>query len=155
MAVDAIRRFHPDQLSDIPDLPIEDQYQQEFYRCLFPLLIERHITVAPEYLIKTGIRSGRIDFLVPQKQWGVELLRSGDRIQQHMQRFKTKGPYFPLLREKLIQEYIVLNFTRTPPRKSYPAYRGHLYHIVFSEDFRSVRVVDASDLSEVIAFVLG
>ncbi|RAH71854.1 uncharacterized protein BO66DRAFT_436731 [Aspergillus aculeatinus CBS 121060] len=155
MAVDAIRRFHPNQLCDTPALPIEAQCQQEFYRYLFPLLIERHITIAPESLIKTGIRSGRMDFLVPQKQWGVDLLRSGDRIQQHMQRFKHKGPYFPLLRDKLIQEYIVLNFTRTPPRKRYPAYRGHLYHVVFSEDFRSVRVVDASDLSEVITLVLA
>ncbi|RAH48842.1 uncharacterized protein BO95DRAFT_511987 [Aspergillus brunneoviolaceus CBS 621.78] len=142
MTVDAIRKFHPDQLAGTPAMPIEDQCQKEFYRCLFPLLIERHITVAPEYLIKTGIRSGRMDLLVPQKQWGVDLLRSGDRIQQHMQRFKNKGPYYPLLRDKLIQEYLVLNFTRTPPRKSYPAYRGHLYHIVLSGE------VDGADIGD-------
>ncbi|PYI16382.1 hypothetical protein BO99DRAFT_435501 [Aspergillus violaceofuscus CBS 115571] len=68
MAVDAIRRVHPDQLSNPPAMPIEDLCQKEFYRCLFPLLIESQITVSPEYLIKTGLRSGRIDFLVPQKQ---------------------------------------------------------------------------------------
>ncbi|PYH86816.1 hypothetical protein BO82DRAFT_379929 [Aspergillus uvarum CBS 121591] len=96
MAVDAIRRFHPDQLSNTPAMPIEDQCQKD------------QLTVSPEYLIKTGLRSGRIDFLVPQKQWGVELLRSGDRIRQHMQRFKKNGPYFPMLRKELIQEYIVL-----------------------------------------------
>ncbi|PYI25965.1 hypothetical protein BP00DRAFT_461387 [Aspergillus indologenus CBS 114.80] len=151
MAVDAIRRFHPDQLANPPAMPIKDQCQKEFYRCLFPLLIENHITIAPEYLIPTGIRSG-IDFLVPQRKWGVDLLRHGDRIKQHMQRFKNKGQS---LQEEPIQEYIVLNFTRTQPRKSYPEYRGHLYHIIFADDSRSVRVVDASDRSEVITFVLA
>ncbi|OJJ94765.1 hypothetical protein ASPACDRAFT_64920 [Aspergillus aculeatus ATCC 16872] len=130
MAIDAIRKFDPCQLSsrlrtlEGDPIPIEDQYQKEFYRCLFPLLLEYQIKMAPEYLIKTGVRSGRIDFLIEQKRWGLELLRNGDRVKQHMQRFKKDE------------------------------YRGHLYHVVFSGDFRIVRIIDASDLSEVITLVL-
>lgn len=33
-------------------------------------------------------------------------------------------------------------------------FRGHLYHVVFSENYRKVKVIDASDLSEVDSFVL-
>ncbi|PYH86306.1 hypothetical protein BO82DRAFT_371192 [Aspergillus uvarum CBS 121591] len=147
MAIDAIRTFDPCQLSgrlrtlEGDSIPIEDQYQTEFYRCLSPLLLEYQIKMAPEFLIKTGVRSGRIDFLIEQK-WGLELLRNSDRIRQHMQRFEED------------EDYIVLNFTRNVPQKGYPEYRGHLYHVVFTNDFRIVRIIDASDLTEVITLVL-
>ncbi|RAH75635.1 uncharacterized protein BO66DRAFT_445672 [Aspergillus aculeatinus CBS 121060] len=160
MAIDAIRKFDPCQLSsrlrtlEGDPIPIEDQYQKEFYRCLFPLLLEYQIKMAPEYLIKSGVRSGRIDFLIEQKRWGLELLRNSNRVRQHMQRFKKDGQYFTMLNRKLIQDYVVLNFTRKMPQKSYAEYRGHLYHVVFSEDFRIVRIIDASDLSEVTTLVL-
>ncbi|PYI27682.1 hypothetical protein BP00DRAFT_352884 [Aspergillus indologenus CBS 114.80] len=160
MAIDAIRKFDPCQLSgrlrtlNGDSIPIEDQYQKEFYRCLFPLLLEYQIKMAPEYLIKTGVRSGRIDFLIEQKKWGLELLRNSDRIRQHMQRFEEDGPYFTMIKKRLIEDYVVLNFTRNVPQKAYPEYRGHLYHVVFTNDFRNVRIIDASDLTEVNTLVL-
>ncbi|PYI26287.1 hypothetical protein BP00DRAFT_430457 [Aspergillus indologenus CBS 114.80] len=155
MATEAIRQFDPHQLSKTAST-LEDQYQKEFYRCLFPLLLEYQIAMSPEYLIKktAGLRSGRIDFLVEQKKWGLELMRDGDRITQHMRRFKEDGPYFAMIRDGLMEDYIVVNFTQSRPRRKYPGYRGHLYHVVFSEDCRNVQVLDASDLSEVVAFVL-
>jgi len=33
-------------------------------------------------------------------------------------------------------------------------YRGHLYHVVFSQNYREVEVLDASDLGVVKCFVL-
>ncbi|RAH63999.1 uncharacterized protein BO66DRAFT_406762 [Aspergillus aculeatinus CBS 121060] len=155
MATEAIRQFDPHQLSKTART-LEDQYQKEFYRCLFPLLLEYQIAMLPEYLIKktAGLRSGRIDFLVEQKKWGLELMCDGDRITQYMRRFEKDGPYFAMIRDELMEDYIVLNFTQTRPRRKYPGYRGHLYHVVFSEDCRNVQVLDASDLSEVVAFVL-
>ncbi|RAH40266.1 uncharacterized protein BO95DRAFT_457555 [Aspergillus brunneoviolaceus CBS 621.78] len=119
MATEAIRHFDPHQLSKTART-LEDQYQKEFYRCLFPLLLEYQIAMSPEYLIK----------------------KTAD------------GPYFAMIRDELMDDYIVLNFTQTRPRRKYPGYRGHLYHVVFSEDCRNVQVLDASDLSEVVAFVL-
>ncbi|PYI23954.1 hypothetical protein BO99DRAFT_418681 [Aspergillus violaceofuscus CBS 115571] len=160
MAIDAIRKFDPCQLSgrlrtlNGDSVPIEDQYQKEFYRCLFPLLLEYQIKMAPEYLIKTGVRSGRIDFLIEQKKWGLELLRNSDRIRQYMQRFEEDGQYFTMIKKRLIEDYVVLNFTRNAPQKGYPEYRGHLYHVVFTNDFRIVRIIDASDLTEVSPLVL-
>ncbi|PYH88957.1 hypothetical protein BO71DRAFT_488349 [Aspergillus ellipticus CBS 707.79] len=88
------------------------------------------------------------------KKWGLELLRSGDRIKQHMQRFKKKGQYFGLIENGSMEHFVVLDFTQAPQKKPHPEYRNNLYHIMFSEEFRRVHVIDASDLSEVDSFVL-
>ena len=47
----------------------------------------------------------------------------------------------------------------TPPGLSFELtssleYRGHLYHVVFSQNYREVEVIDASDLSVVQSFAL-
>lgn len=121
MATEAIRHFDPHQLSKTART-LKDQYQKEFYRCLFPLLLEYQIAMSPEYLIKktAGLQSGRIDFLVEQKKWGLELMRDGDRITQHMRRFGKDGPYFAMIRDELMDDYIVLNFTQIRPRRKHP-----------------------------------
>lgn len=125
MALDAIKRFQPCQLSDAPrglagnSLPLEGQYQKEFYRCLFPLL-DGHVVMSPEFIIKAGTKGGTIDFLVAQKKWGLELLRDRDRLQQHMERFEPNGQYFTMIKEGKMDQYIVLDFTNKLPQKSRP-----------------------------------
>ena len=47
----------------------------------------------------------------------------------------------------------------TPPGLSFELtssleYGGHLYHVVFSQNYRKVEVIDASDLSVVQSFAL-
>ncbi|KAL3433467.1 hypothetical protein BDV09DRAFT_196699 [Aspergillus tetrazonus] len=159
LALDAIRGFQPRQLSDAPRFltgnisPLEDQYQKEFYRCLFPLL-DGHVIMSPEYVIKAGTNGGTIDFLVAQKKWGLELLRDRDRISQHMARFEPGGQYFIMIQNGEMEQYAVLDFTDKLPQKFRPEFRGNLYHVVFSENFRKVKVIDASDLSEVDSVVL-
>ncbi|KAL4814738.1 hypothetical protein BDW67DRAFT_176907 [Aspergillus spinulosporus] len=159
LALDAIRCFQPRQLLDAPCSltgnipPLEDQYQKEFYRCLFPLL-DGHVIMSPEYVIKQGTDGGTIDFLVPQKKWGLELLRDRDRISQHMARFEPGGQYYTMIQNGKMEQYAVLDFTDKPPQKFRPEFRGHLYHVVFSENHRKVKVIDASDLSVVDSFVL-
>jgi len=80
LAIDAIMWFQPRQLSDPRrslagnTLPLEDQYQKEFYRCLFTVL-DGHVVMSPEFVIKAGTKGGTIDFLVARKKWGLELLR--------------------------------------------------------------------------------
>ncbi|KAL4744277.1 hypothetical protein BDW72DRAFT_212891 [Aspergillus terricola var. indicus] len=159
LALVAIRRFQPRQLSDVPRSltgntpPLEDQYQKEFHRCLFPLL-DGHVIMSPEYVIKAGTNGGIIDFLVAQKKWGLELLRDRDRISQHMARFEPGGQYFTMIQSGKMEQYVVLDFTDKFPQKSRPEFRGYLYHVVFSENYGKVKVTDGSDLSEVDSFVL-
>lgn len=126
MAVDAIAHFHPHQLSDAPrssaddSSPLEDQYQKEFYRCLFPML-DGHVVMSPEYVIKTDTtKGGTIDFLVARKKWGLELLRDRDRLVEHMKRFEPGGQYFSMIQSGNMEQYIVLDFTNILPKKPRP-----------------------------------
>ena len=41
----------------------------------------------PEY----GTGEGRVDFYILAKEWGVELLRDGDRLAEHSGRFSQPG----------------------------------------------------------------
>lgn len=130
LAIDAIMQFRPRQLSDSPrslagnTLPLEDQYQKEFYRCLFAIL-DGHIVTSPEYVIKTGTRGGTIDFLVDRKKWGLELLRDRDRLVGHMKRFEPGGQYFSMIQSGRMKLYIVLDFTVTQPTKPRPGNTLH------------------------------
>lgn len=125
LAVDAIMQFRPRQLSDPPrsltgnSLPLEDQYQKEFYRCLFTIL-DGHVVTSPEFVIKAGIKGGTIDFLVARKKWGLELLRDCDRLVEHMKMFEPGGQYFSMTQSGDMEQYIVLDLTVTPPTKPRP-----------------------------------
>ncbi|KAL4961801.1 uncharacterized protein BDV14DRAFT_192003 [Aspergillus stella-maris] len=161
LAIHTITHFQPCQLANAPRsmamagnlLPLEDQYQEEFYRCLFPIL-DGHFIMSPEFIIKTGPKSGTIDFLISGKKWGLEFLRERDRLAEHMERFETGGQYYSMLLSGEMEQYIVLDFTNTAPKKPRPEYKGKLYHVVFSENYREVDVIDASDLSVIKSFVL-
>ncbi|EED20554.1 hypothetical protein TSTA_037720 [Talaromyces stipitatus ATCC 10500] len=80
LAIGAIRGIIiPRHLSDPPrsasggSLPLEDQYQKEFYRSFYTLLDGR-VLISPEYVAKRGKGGGTIDFLLSTKKWGFELL---------------------------------------------------------------------------------
>ena len=132
LAVDAIKQFRPCQLSDPPrslaanTMPLEDQYQKEFYRCLFNIL-EGHVVTSPEFVIKSGTKGGTIDFYVTRKKWGLELLRDRDRLVGHMERFKSGGQYFSMIQSGEMEQYIVLDFTVGQPRKPHPGNTQTLY----------------------------
>ncbi|KAJ2926640.1 hypothetical protein H1R20_g10453, partial [Candolleomyces eurysporus] len=64
--------------SDEPKAQIHD----EFYRCCH---IHAHGTV--RNYSRLGTQGGRVDFLIPGKWWGIELLREGDDLEKHYSRF--------------------------------------------------------------------
>jgi len=125
LAIDAIMRFRPRQLSDPPrslagnTSPLEDQYQREFYRCLFNML-DGHVIVSPEFVVKAGTKGGTIDFLIARKKWGLELLRDRDRLVEHMKRFEPGGQYFGMIQSGEMEQYIVLDFAVGEPTKPRP-----------------------------------
>jgi len=123
--IQIIKRFSPLNLSCprlvgpyyFQTLP-EAQYQNEFYRCCYDLTAGS-LTTLPEF----GTGDGRVDFYIPSKKWGVELLRDGQLLEQHSRRFAPTGQYGRTLD---IDEYIVLDFrtkrvVQTHPRKSIPS----------------------------------
>jgi hypothetical protein len=129
-------QFRPRQLSDPPrslagnTLPLEDQYQKEFYRCLFTIL-DGHVITSPEFVFKAGTKGGTIDFLVARKKWGLELLRDRDRLVEDMKRFEPSGQYFSMIQSGGMEQYIVLDFTVARPTKPRP---GNVYSLRLSFD---------------------
>lgn len=62
---------------------------------------------APAVLSQAGKRSGEIDFYVNTKlHWGIELMRLGDRLENHVKRFEKGGKYFT----PNIQEFAIVDF---------------------------------------------
>jgi hypothetical protein len=86
----------------------EAQYQDEFYRCCRERS-NRGLLTFPEF----GTAKGRVDFYIPTKRWGVELLRDGDRLAQHAGRFSQTGIYQQTL---ALSDYIILDFRKTLPK---------------------------------------
>ena len=76
--------------------------------------------MSPEFLIKTGIKGGTIDFYVAQKKWGLEFLRNRDRVLEHMQRFEPNGQYYHMIEQGKMEQFIVIDFTNELPKKAYP-----------------------------------
>lgn len=110
-----IREFKPQQFSiprsgpTVLQRPTEAQYQDEFYRC-FHLCTESSLVTFPE----DRNASGRVDFFIPHKNWGVELLRDGHDLDQHTGRFSTGDSYQSNF---VLEDYIILDFRRNMLRK--------------------------------------
>jgi hypothetical protein len=119
LVVDFIHAFSPHALSTERRVgpgyiqrPPEAQYQDEFYRCCH-IVSNGSLVTFPEF----GTKRGRVDFYIPSKRWGVELLRNGDRLEQHSGRFSQTGSYGTSL---TVSDYIILDCRTTYPTKSHP-----------------------------------
>lgn len=90
--------------------PVEASFQDEFYRSFRSLLPGIGI------MGKWGVDiNGKVDFMVLDPGWGVELLRDGDRIAEHCERFRPNGAYFPSVQSGKMKEHLILDC-----RHSYP-----------------------------------
>lgn len=113
VCIAAIQRFSPCNLQSRHEGPNdqwsipEATFQDELYRCIFKELCG--CLIYSEYMHDRG---GRVDFLIPGKQWGIELLQNGriKNIVEHSERFGPSGKYS---KWGIIQEYIIINFCHT------------------------------------------
>ncbi len=116
-AVTVIRMFSPQVLAatgrqigpGFIQCPPEAQFQDEFYRCCHRYSKGSLVTF-PEY----GTKSDRVDFYVPFKKWGIELLRDGNQLEQRSIRFSSTGAYKGTI---ALSDYIILDFRAKPPKK--------------------------------------
>ena len=103
----------------------EAQFQDEFYSASSKLA--NGSVSFPEF----GSKTGRIDFFIRSKKWGVELLRDGNRLGQHARRF-TEGEYGKWIEKGWMSDYIIIDFRTRHPRI---VHRGRLLvdicHIVY------------------------
>jgi hypothetical protein len=117
--INVIRRFSRQILSAERTIgpgcvqrPPEAQFQDEFYRCCREYS-KRGLLPFPEF----GTAKGRVDFYIPARGWGVELLRDGDRLERHVGRFSDTGIYHTTLP---LSDYIILDFRKTRPKRAHP-----------------------------------
>ena len=87
------------------DLPLERTWQMEFYRIAWSLLPKGTYLSADVGSVFGS--TGKLDFYVnTKKKWGIELLREGDGISQHCDRFSSKGIYASIP----VKEFVVIDF---------------------------------------------
>ncbi len=93
--------------------PVEAQYQDEFYRACYALL--GNIYLSSEW---TGnLVGGRVDFQLRPVGWAIECVRDGDKLKEHIARFQPGGRYDKWIQSREIQQYILLDFRTSMPRK--------------------------------------
>ncbi len=119
LVIDVIHLFSPRLLSAQRRLgpgciqrPPEAQYQDELYRCCHALS-EGSMVTFPEF----GTAKGRVDFYIPDKGWGIELLRDGDWLASHWGRFSQEGLYRTTIS---LTDYIIVDCRTTHPLKEHP-----------------------------------
>jgi hypothetical protein len=132
----AVRRFSPIALNNgevtlgsgaVPR-PLEAVYQDELYRACFLLL--RNIYISSEWSGKG--KNGRVDFLVRQKNWAIECVRDGSRLNEHIRRFQEGGRYYQWIESGEITECIILDFRTGMPKIPLGMYDNAFIHLVFT-----------------------
>ena len=94
--------------------PVEAQYQDEFYRACFYTL-GRQVHLTSEWTGSPG--NGRVDFQIKAVKWGIECVREGNKLKEHIQRFQKGGRYYGWISSEQVEDYILLNFRTSMPTK--------------------------------------
>ena len=98
------------------ELTKEGRHQDEFYRACWELLGQK-LYLTSDYT-PSG-HCGSIDFFVEELKWGIELVQEDKDLDGHIQRFLSKGRYYPWIEEGLMKEYVLVEFRTTPPKNFY------------------------------------
>ncbi|CAG8678769.1 2362_t:CDS:2, partial [Ambispora gerdemannii] len=125
-------------------------WQMEFYRASMQVLPEDiHASVDVGAVFGS---KGYIDFYIDdQHNWAIELLRDGDRLQEHEERFQERGIYVPIL--KYAKEWAVIDIRSNT--KGFPEGHGKdVIYVVCAENFESVQLM-YSDGTKVNVRLLG
>ena len=126
LAVDVIRQFRSTHLANLlqntwarktPSPP--NAYQMEFYRSLYTLAGGR-MAASPELMAKTGPGRGTMDFLLPDRKWGFELVRDQNRLPELVAGFLPTDEDRYLFEDWTITDYVILDFTTTKPSEAHP-----------------------------------
>jgi hypothetical protein len=93
--------------------PPEAQFQDEWYRAFYSV-VGHGVAISSEW---SRAGDGRIDFRIIDPTWGIELLRDGDRLTEHCDRFRHHGAYHTWITDGLIEDWLILDCRHTPPKK--------------------------------------
>ena len=94
--------------------PLEAQYQDEFYRACYEVL-DGNAYLTSEWAGDSS--RGQVDFQIKSVKWAIECVREGNDLDDHIARFQPGGRYHKWMISGEIQEYIILDFRKSKPRK--------------------------------------
>ena len=84
---------------------------------------------------------GYLDFYLSKPYyWDFELVRDGDRLQDHLDRFTESGIYSRLLCNECLKDYVILDFRIKPLVEYMPDGDKHLTHVHFNADFKTTHL---------------
>lgn len=129
--------------------PPEAQFQDGWYRA-FKSLLGHDVAISSDW---SRYGDGRIDFRIVGPGWGVELLRDGDRLAEHCNRFFDKGAYHQWIKNGWVKDWIILDCRHSEPRK-YNAGGTKLWRVIFKGDYSSARVLDCDNREIIKEFTL-
>ncbi|EED23457.1 conserved hypothetical protein [Talaromyces stipitatus ATCC 10500] len=116
--------------------PLEAQYQDEFYRA-FNSVVGRGVPISSEWS-REG--DGRVDFWIPQKRWGIELLREHSNVDEHCNRFKKGGRYYPWIEAGMLKDWILIDCATSLPSSEHT--EPKLWRAVFENDYSQLMMLD-------------
>ncbi|KAG8806170.1 hypothetical protein FRC17_005146, partial [Serendipita sp. 399] len=125
----------PAEVSDSFAAPLpEARYHHDFYRCSH-LHASGSLVTSPEF----GTERGRqVEFYVPSRKWGIEVVRPGEAFGDHSGRFSDPDAYG---RPIDCVDHVILNFQESTPLTDLPNL-PKLFHVVFTEDYERVAILD-------------
>lgn len=98
--------------------PLEASCQDEYYRASFQLL--GNLYLKPEW---AGTQlTGWVDFAIPSERWIIECVQDGDKLNEHIEHFQMTGKYGQWISNQKVQDFILLDFRRSIPRKQRSMY---------------------------------
>eukprot|EP00243_Klebsormidium_subtile_P007511 TRINITY_DN334_c0_g1_i1.p1 TRINITY_DN334_c0_g1~~TRINITY_DN334_c0_g1_i1.p1 ORF type:complete len:631 (-),score=111.49 TRINITY_DN334_c0_g1_i1:315-2072(-) len=135
-----VERMDPSQLklaasrNTLEGPPYERLYQNLFFLSAMSYLPHNAI-LSPDVGYLYGAQ-GYLDFQLGYPfWWGFELLREGDKRQEHLNRFDGQGKYAQLLTSGVVKEWAVIDFCwKTKP---VAALQGALVQVSFSEGYET------------------
>jgi len=74
------------------------------------------VRISPEYATAQGSKQGRLDFFLPEEEWGIEFPCDGKNLQEHANRFGSNGAYS---RSIGMTDYILVDCRLDHPRTPY------------------------------------
>ena len=93
--------------------PLEARYQDEYYRASFELLGNLYLQSEWAGTQQTGW----VDFAIPSEKWIIECVWDREKLKEHIERFQTTGKYRQWISNQEVQEFILLDFRQSIPRK--------------------------------------
>ncbi|KAK7683259.1 hypothetical protein QCA50_013521 [Cerrena zonata] len=125
-------------------LPPSRTGKPNFIAQAYALTNGRGIWLSPEYGTDLGIpRRGSIDFHVGEKRWAIDILRDGDKVEDHLRRFNTPGVYHHWIQTGAITDYIILDFRINQAKKNYPG-ANEYYRVIFKDDYSGFDLIDCN-----------